>query len=156
MSYTIETMTREWAVEISQWKYENEYSIYSFEQDAETIDELLNGDYFACTDRKGILTGYFCQGQSARIPTGDCYHYSDDKLDIGLGMHPALCGKGLGPEFMRCGLEYMTRQTPCVPLRLTVAAFNTRAVSLYKRMGFTVERTVTHKISGASFFIMIR
>lgn len=103
MPYTIETMTREWAVEISQWKYENEYSIYSFEQDAETIDELLNGDYFACTDRKGILTGYFCQGQSARIPTGDCYHYLDDKLDIGLGMR------------------------------------------------LTVERTVTHQISGASF-----
>lgn len=48
-------------LEISQWTYENEYGIYSFEQNAETIEELLNGDYIACTDQNNKLVGYFCQ-----------------------------------------------------------------------------------------------
>lgn len=156
MPYTIRTMTREYAAEISQWAYENEYSVYSFKQDATAIDELLNGDYIACTDQDGRVIGYFCKNESARIPTGDGYNYSNDKLDIGLGMLPALCGKGMGYEFLLCGIEYMTSQTPYVPLRLTVASFNERAISLYKRAGFTVERTVKHKISGAPFYIMSR
>jgi len=149
-------MTRERALEISQWTYENEYNIYSFKQNAETINELLNGAYIACTNREGRLIGYFCQGKSARIPTEECYNYSDDKLDIGLGMHPALCGRGMGYEFLLCGIEYMTKTTTHVPLRLTVASFNLRAISLYKKVGFVVERAVTHKRSGISFLIMIR
>ena len=156
MLYTIGTMTHEYAAEISQWVYENEYSIYSFKQDAAAMDELLNGDYFVCTDQNGRVIGYFCKNESARIPTGDGYSYSNDKLDIGLGIIPALCGKGMGYEFLLCGIEYMTRQTPHVPLRLTVACFNAPAISLYKRAGFAVEGIVRHKISGASFYIMSR
>lgn len=62
MIYSISAMTYEYALQISQWTYENEYSIYSFEQNKETLDELLNGDYIACTDANNRLAGYFCQG----------------------------------------------------------------------------------------------
>ena len=41
MMYYISAMTYEFALIISQWKYDNEYSIYSFEQSQETIAELL-------------------------------------------------------------------------------------------------------------------
>lgn len=156
MIYTIKKMTYEYALEISQWKYENEYSIYSFEQNKETIDELLNGDYTACTDPNDKLIGYFCQRESARIPTKDCYNYSNDRLDIGLGMHPALCGKGMGYDFFLCGIKYLTEGTSDIPLRLTAAYFNKRAISLYKKIGFIIERTVTHKISWEPFYIMIK
>lgn len=156
MIYSISAMTHKYALEISQWMYENEYSIYSFEQNKETIDELLNGDYIACTDANNKLVGYFCQGKSARIPTKDCFSYSNDRLDIGLDMHPALCGKGMGYDFILCGIKYLTQQKPGILLRLTVACFNKRAISLYKKVGFTIEKTVTHKKSGNSFYIMIK
>lgn len=154
--YYVSAMTYEFALTISQWIYDGEYSIYSFEQRQEMIDELLNGDYIACTDANNKLAGYFCQGQSARIPTKDCFNYSNDRLDIGLGMHPVLCGKGMGYDFILCGIKYFTQQKPNMLLRLTVACFNERAVSLYKKFGFTIERTVTHKVSGMPFYIMVQ
>lgn len=156
MMYTISAMTPEFAFTISQWIYDGEYSMYSFEQSQETIDELLNGDYIACTDANNKLVGYFCQGNSARIPTKDCFDYSNDRLDIGLGMHPALCGKGMGYDFVLCGIKYFTQQNPNILLRLTVACFNERAISLYKKIGFTIERIITHKISGKPFYIMVK
>ncbi len=156
MIYSISKMTHKYALEISQWTYENEYGIYNFEQNAETIEELLNGDYIACTDQNNKLVGYFCQGKSARIPTKDCFSYSKDKLDIGLGMHPELCSKGMGYDFLLCGIKHLTEQTPDISLRLTVACFNKRAISLYKKLGFSIERTVTHKISGEPYYIMTK
>lgn len=155
MIYFLSAMTHEYALNISQWTYENEYSIYSFEQNKETIDELLNGDYIACTDTSNNLVGYFCQGKSAQIPTKERYCYSNDRLDIGLGMHPTLCGKGNGYDFALCGIKYFTQQKSDAQLRLTVACFNKRAISLYKKIGFAVERTVTHKTSEQQFYIMI-
>ena len=56
------------AVQISEWKYEDEYSIYSFELNNETIEELINGEYHAYLDQHNDLSGYFCFGRSARIP----------------------------------------------------------------------------------------
>lgn len=156
MIYSISAMTYEYALQISQWTYENEYSIYSFEQNKETLDELLNGDYIACTDANNKLAGYFCQGESARIPTKESFCYSDDRLDIGLGMHPALCGKGMGYDFVLSGIKYLSQQRPDIRFRLTVACFNERAVSLYKKLGFTIEKTVTHKTLGKPFYIMNR
>lgn len=41
MIYSISRMTHKYALKISQWTYQNEYGIYSFEQNAETIEELL-------------------------------------------------------------------------------------------------------------------
>ena len=156
MMYYISAMTYKFALIISQWKYDNEYNVYSFEHSQETIDELLNGDYIACTDENNKLVGYFCQGKSARIPTKDNFSYSKNRLDFGLGMSPVLCGKGMGYDFILCGMKYFTQQKPSTLLRLTVACFNERAISLYKKMGFTVERTIIHKISGKPFFVMVQ
>ena len=156
MIFSVSDMTEAYALEISKWVYENEYSVYSFEQNEETIAELLNGDYTACVDANNNLAGYFCQGKSACIPTKECYLYSGDRLDMGLGMHPALCGKGMGYDFIRCGIQHLTQQNPDVRLRLTVACFNKRAISLYEKVGFVVERTVTHKTLGQPFYIMVR
>lgn len=45
------------------------------------------------------------------------------------------------------------RMSPCTR---RVACFNERAVSLYKKLGFTIEKTVTHKTLGKPFYIMSR
>ena len=71
-------------------------------------------------------------------------------------MHPELCGKGMGYDFLLCGIKHLTEQTPDISLRLTVACFNKRAISLYKKLGFSIERTVTHKISGEPYYIMTK
>ena len=82
--YQILPMTEEYAKQISHWTYEGEYSIYSFQPDEETLAELLDGSYFACTFGQELV-GYFCFGASATIPTvpGSVSLLQGDFLDFG-------------------------------------------------------------------------
>ena len=156
MFYNIEIMTFELAEKISQWTYENEYSIYSFDKSEGTLKELLSGDYFSCLDQEGRLIGYFCKGYSANIPTVEDYDYNDGILDIGLGLRPDLCGKGMGYDFMFCGMKLIKKMYGDIPMRLTVACFNLRAISLYQKFGFSIKTIVTHQKSLDNFFIMMQ
>ncbi len=153
--YRITAMTPSFAEEISHWSYEGEYAIYSFDASPETLDELLCGEYVACLDETERLVGYFCFGKSARIPTVEAEPYEEGWLDIGLGLHPELCGQGRGQDFLQAGMAYAAEHFSCPSLRLTVAAFNQRAIRLYHNCGFRFLRTVTHKHSKAPFHLML-
>ncbi|MEN6313626.1 MAG: GNAT family N-acetyltransferase [Clostridiaceae bacterium] len=147
-------MTNNYAVEISNWKYENQYSIYSFQQNDDTFKELMNGDYYAYLDLNNNLLGYFCFGKSARIPTVEPDTYNLEMLDIGLGMMPSLCGKGKGYSFMKAGLDFAKNKFNTKCFRLTVAIFNKRAICLYEHTGFRLSSIVSHKITKKSFQVM--
>jgi RimJ/RimL family protein N-acetyltransferase len=148
-------MSADYAHQISEWKYEKEYSIYSFQQDDDTMKELMNGDYFAYLDRCNDLSGYFCFGKSARIPAVEEGAYESEMLDIGLGMKPALCGKGFGCAFVKSGLDFAQSSFGIDRIRLTVAGFNTRAIRVYERIGFQPVSSVTHRKTLQIFRVMI-
>ena len=150
-------MTEEYAKQISHWTYEGEYSIYSFQPDEETLAELLDGSYFACTLGQELV-GYFCFGASATIPTipGSVSLPQGDFLDFGLGMRPDLCGQGRGKEFMQAGLLFGKQKFHAASYRLAVAAWNKRAQHLYQKMGFVTACEVTHRFSKQPFYIMIQ
>ncbi len=155
--FQIVPMSLSAAEEISGWQYPGEYAIYSFDGSGEAVSELMGGDYVACLMEDQRLTGYFCYGASARIPTveNDAYEADAlDALDIGLGLRPDLCGAGLGMAFMECGMAYARERLGAKRLRLTVARFNKRAMRLYEKMGFVVEKEVKHKRSGMDFYVM--
>jgi RimJ/RimL family protein N-acetyltransferase len=152
--YHVESMTNGYANEISGWTYPGEYAIYSFQENRDTVDELMNGAYFACVDGQEDLIGYFCYGKSAQIPTIEDNVYGMGLLDIGLGLKPELCGKGLGAAFMESGMEYARKNLGAAGFRLTVALFNSRAGKVYKKIGFEILAEVTHKNSHRKFFVM--
>ncbi len=152
--YHIESMSNRYADEISLWVYPAECAIYSFQKDEETIRELMNGEHYACTDSQKHLVGYFCFGKSAQIPAVQENAYRADMLDIGLGLKPELCGKGLGADFMKSGMEYARSNLGAANLRLSVACFNKRAINLYGKLGFEVTNEVTHRVSGNKFYVM--
>ncbi len=148
-------MTAAYAERIAEWTYPGEYAFYSFSKGAETLRELLNGSYFARLDEAGELTGYFCYGGSARIPTeGDAY--AADLLDVGLGMRPDLCGKGGGAAFVGEGLAFARTRFGAAGFRLTVAAFNVRAIRAYEKAGFAMKEEIAHRRSGMAFCVMTR
>lgn len=155
--YQILPMTEEYAKQISHWTYEGEYSIYSFQPDEETLAELLDGSYFACTFGQELV-GYFCFGASATIPTvpGSVSLPQGDFLDFGLGMRPDLCGQGRGKEFMQAGLLFGKQKFHAASYRLAVAAWNKRAQHLYQKMGFVTACEVIHRFSKQPFYIMIQ
>lgn len=154
--YSILPMTQKEAEQISNWKYEGEYSLYSFEPGEETMSELMDGSYYACLDGKGELAGYFCFGASARIPLGESEKncYGQKALDFGLGMAPHRCGRGEGTRFMRAGLQFARQKFGEQPLRLVVASFNARAIHLYEKLGFVSQAQVSHLRSGMKFQLM--
>ncbi|CEX14003.1 GNAT family N-acetyltransferase [Bacillus sp. N447-1] len=134
----IHVLTKEEAMERNTWTYEEPYSLYSFSGEKEVIEELLDGTYYGCCDDQGDLIGYFCFGANAQVPGGrDANLYGgEDVIDIGLGMKPALTGKGIGKEFFQAGIAFATKEFNAKMFRLSVATFNTRAITLYKNIGF--------------------
>jgi len=125
----IRPMTRQDAHVIQAWTYEAPYDFYNQEASAEGLDELMA--YRAVHDR--ALIGFYCLGVYAQV-TNDTYVYDDTYTDIGLGMHPDRTGQGHGRQFVRMVMREAAREGK--PLRLTVAAFNRRAIHLYEQLGF--------------------
>lgn len=153
MDWNVVPMNRDYAGELSHWKYEGEYSFYNRRE--QENPEFEEGAEFACLDEDGRLAGHFSYGLDARIPTEEKAVYTPGYLDIGLGLRPDLCGQGLGPDFIRLGLEYGRRRFGAERFRLSVAAFNERAIKAYRRCGFQIEREVTNSYFKNKFWVMI-
>ncbi|MED0947036.1 GNAT family protein [Bacillus mobilis] len=150
----IHKLTEEEANEINTWTYEEPYDLYSFSGEEEAIEELLDGTYYGCCDDNGELIGYFCFGENAQVPGGrDAHLYGgEDVIDIGLGMKPALTGKRMGQEFFQTGIAFAVKEFKPKTFRLSVATFNTRAITLYKNIAF--QQGPTFLSRGREFMIM--
>ena len=138
MKLTIKLMNYDEAKQISKWIYKEPYSIYSMEESEEGINEFLNGEYFSALNTKNELIGYYCFGDSAKVPAGNQYGVYDlkDITDIGLGIKPNLCGQGIGVDFLNAGLVFAKNKLSAEKFRLTVATFNERAIKVYTKSGF--------------------
>lgn len=148
--YKKKKMTFKEAENISNWHYQTPYDFYNNNGNEETIQEFLEHDYQLVVDDADRIIGFYCTGLSAQVPAGHESHcYPIGFLDIGLGLHPDLTGRGLGSPFM----DFILNEVGIQPLRLTVAAFNQRAIRLYKKFGF--EEINRFKTSETGFIVMI-
>lgn len=110
------------------WHYAPPYDFYDPGRDAE--DAALLGDpafrqdhIWAARDGKGHLIGFL-----ELTPR-------DDVVEIGLGLAPEAAGQGLGVPFVTACLTF-ARSRGGRRFRLFVAAFNKRAITVYRRCGF--------------------
>ena len=145
-------MTETHARALSEWKFDGIYSFY--DHNSEDVEEYMDGMYYACINDEGELVGNFCFGTGARVPTVEDDVYEDGFLDVGLSLRPDLCGKGLGYKFFLDGLEFAHHKFNTSRFRLSVAVFNERAVKVYKKAGFYVDREVTNSYYKNKFYIM--
>ncbi|UTT43172.1 GNAT family N-acetyltransferase [Exiguobacterium aurantiacum] len=141
----IRPMTRQDARAIQAWAYESPYDFYNQDASVEGLDELMA--YQAVHD--GALIGFYCLGRYAQVPN-DTYIYDDAYIDIGIGMHPDRTGRGHGRTFVRLVMREAAREGK--PLRLTVAAFNQRAIHLYEQLGF--QHVASFERSEIRFLVM--
>jgi len=140
---------------ISRWKYEGEYAFYNPEPvQAECPEQLVDENSFVWLDGGGDVLGHVSYGPDGQIPTVEEYVYTEDALDVGLGLRPDLCGRGLGVEFVELCLRFGREHYGAGRFRLTVAAFNRRAVKVYQRVGFSIECEITHAVFHNKFYIM--
>lgn len=125
------------ALEIVSWEYPPPYEIYTLHNSPLALVKLVDGRYYGAFAQDELI-GFFCFGSSAQLTTKRDHQLYQDKnyLDVGLGLHPGYCGRGLGMSFVRAGLQYAQEQSWTGGFRLTVASNNLRALAVYTRVGF--------------------
>ena len=141
---------------LSRWRYEGAYSFYNPAEPfyAAFPDQPAAEDCFVWVDAGENILGHVSYGPDGRIPTVEPYRYTADHLDIGLGLRPDLCGRGLGGDFVALCLRFAEERYGAVRFRLSVAAFNQRAVRVYQKAGFSIVCEVTNSVSRNKFYIM--
>lgn len=148
-------MTRDRAVLILKWSYEPPYDFYNNEVTDMAIHELISGDYHVVLDEQDEVVGFYCVGSPAQVFAGALVGvYDRPGTDVGFGMHPDLTGQGFGYSFCSFILNDVKDNYKVSPLRLTVAAFNKRAIHLYEKLGFAPHKTF--KRDQAVFMTMIK
>ncbi|HLU22536.1 MAG TPA: GNAT family protein [Bacillaceae bacterium] len=155
MKLFAEKMNEEKAKEILSWKYEQPYDFYNNEVSDEGMKELLDGSYIALVNNHKELFGFFCTGNNAQVPFGRKIGvYLEEAIDMGLGMNPKNVGKGNGFEFCSFILRYIEKEYEGIPIRLTVAKFNQRAIRLYEKLGFIKQDEFSTEL--AEFMTMVK
>jgi ribosomal-protein-alanine N-acetyltransferase len=163
MKYTFVPMNREYASTIvDTWKYEKEYSIYDYSNEADHMfdEENWGKGLFAVLNQEGDLIGeltiefYDVQGQYTEYCNFDDEALLNEReLWIGFGLRPDLVGQGLGVEFVLDCVKYAIQKYHYRGeyIRLGVALFNQRAVKTYERAGFQEFEHTDGEIGGKTF-----
>ncbi|MBT4162471.1 MAG: GNAT family N-acetyltransferase [Gammaproteobacteria bacterium] len=126
------------ARDILRWRYTTPYDFYDPPDDDRQdyyVSQFLKPElmFHAIVDAEDRFVGYCSYGLDGQVPGGD---YSEDALDIGLGMRPEFTGQGRGAAFFNIILDHGIKILVPDKVRLTVASFNRRAMRLYENFGF--------------------
>ena len=127
---------------IAAWRYPGAYAFYDADADPGDLAELLDPAqwgrrYFAVDDADGALAGLFV------------FKLDDGLAEVGLGLRPDLTGRGLGLAFLEAGLRFAAQALGGTRFTLGVAAFNTRAITIYERAGFAIVDRYLRATNGA-------
>lgn len=131
-------LTRDYAIQISQWEYEKPYDIYSFKPHK-------NNYLF---DEKTWGTEQFC------LVEGDCVigqvacQLCDEDIWVGWALDPRLCGNGNSAEFViKCVSEIRKIKNINGDILLRVAFSNKRAIKAYQKAGFEYKDTIQDEVA---------
>jgi len=132
---------------IAGWHYQEPYTFYDMDQDADDLAELLDPrnwteTYYAVVNEPGELVGFFA------------FKRDGDVVEVGLGLRPDLTGRGIGLPFLLAGLDFARAIFSPTTFRLAVATFNTRAIRDYERAGFERGRVYMHHTNGGEYEFM--
>ena len=155
MNYFVRNMTNEIAKIVLEWKYEPPYDFYNSQVTKGNIAELVEHGYYSVVDDKEQVVGFFCTGGAAQVPVGHLHGvYDGEFIDVGFGLRPELTGKGYGYPFLQCILGFVETTFHQSRFRLTVAAFNERAIHLYKKAGF--KPIADFETETSDFIVMVK
>jgi [ribosomal protein S18]-alanine N-acetyltransferase len=123
VNFTIDPATEVDLADVATWVYGPPYEFY----DRDTDGHVENPErFYAARGADGELVGFFY------------FEEQGEWLEYGLGLRPDLTGGGLGLEFVEAGREFGRSHFRPDRVKLNVAAFNERALTVYERAGFQV------------------
>jgi ribosomal-protein-alanine N-acetyltransferase len=139
------------AADICTWRYPSPYDCYdmtSAEPDVLLRPEL--GFHAVLLDDR--LIGFRSYGPDGQVPG---WEYDDAALDTGGGLRPECVGQGLGRPVTMAGLAYGRVEFAPSAFRVTVAAFNVRALRVVESLGFSGIAEFAG-VDGRSFRVLVR
>ena len=137
----VRELTAHDAALVAGWRYEGPWAVYD-----PAGDGAVSADhgYHAIAERgTGRFVGYVCLGAEARVAGLDP---RPGVVDVGVGLDPAVVGRGRGRSIAGPVLEWVERTTGAVALRAVVQSWNRRSLRLCERLGF--EATGHHLAPG--------
>jgi ribosomal-protein-alanine N-acetyltransferase len=142
--FHIVPMKESFARAIADWHSEGVYAFCDFDRDPEDRAELFSpgcwaGRYFTAPGDSGGPIGFFC------------FEPDGGAVEPGLGWAPCETGKGSGAAFAEAGLAFARRRFQPKRFSLKVAAFNRRAIRVYEKLGFRIEKTFLQRTNGGEF-----
>lgn len=157
MTFTFRTLDENSAHTILGWKYEPPYNMYDLASSdpEETLQYLLDPQYafHGIYGRSSELEAFCSFGPDGQVNGGD---YDTPALDIGLGVRPDLTGKGLGYQYVNAVIDFAYLTYSPDRLRVTIAAFNRRAMRVWERAGFQVVQIFQGGWTNIDFVIMMK
>jgi ribosomal-protein-alanine N-acetyltransferase len=157
MQFEFRPLEDEGIRDIVTWEYEPPYDMYNIdhEVDINILILLIIGSrsYYRIDDPDHGLIGFCCFGDEGRVAGGD---YSQEALDMGLGVRPDLTGQGLGHLFIDALCSYATVMFAPTTLRVTIAAWNKRAQRVWTKAGFQEQARFQATHTGMEFIIFTR
>lgn len=157
MSFTFRPLDENSARAILNWQYEPPYDMYNLaSSDPEDILRYLldpQNAFYSIYGQLGHLQAYCSFGPDGQVPGRD---YSTPALDIGLGIRPDLTGKGQGSKYVNAVIDFAQRTYIPDRLRVTIAAFNTRARRVWEGAGFQVVQRFQGQWINSDFVIMVK
>ena len=139
MSFIFRPLDEISAETILHWKYEPPYDIYNLSspEPEDKLRYLLNPQnaFYGIYGQRDHLEAFCSFGPDGQVTGAD---YSTPALDIGLGVRPDLTGQGHGSEYVNAAINFAYSTYTPQHLRVTIAAFNGRALRVWERAGFQV------------------
>ena len=145
-------LQRDQALAIISWRYPPPYDVYNLDQ--EDLAHLLNPQnaFFALMQTDHTLAGFCSFGPDGQVSGGN---YDATALDIGMGLHPDLIGRGQGRHYAIAVARYGSSQFGAQRLRVTIATFNIRAQRFWQQLGFEPVEQFCRTGSHQTFVIMV-
>src|SRR5215216_1643676 len=134
MEFYFRPMDSAAAERISRWQYPQPYAVYSLpDNNADSHIQYMSdpaNSYYAVATADDDLIAFRSFGLDGQVPGGD---YHADALDTGGGLRPDLTGQGIGLPVLLAGLAFGRQIYAPSAFRVTVAAFNQRALTVVSR-----------------------
>jgi RimJ/RimL family protein N-acetyltransferase len=138
MNFRFEPISEAMAREALTWLYPPPYDFYNPPEQIteEMVAALLASEsaQWGVFDDANRFIGLMSTGLDAQVPGGD---YSAPAVDIGIGLHPDRCGRGLGREVVAAFIAFLEERNGPATYRATIAAFNQRSLKTFHHLGFT-------------------
>jgi ribosomal-protein-alanine N-acetyltransferase len=148
----IEEMTQALAAELTGWRYPAPYDCYDMTGADPAALAAPDSGFFALTDETGLI-GFRSFGADGQVPGGT---YDASALDTGGGLRPDLTGRGRGRDAIAAGLEFGRQRFGPETFRITVAAFNIRALRVVAALGFRPAGSFRGTANGRDYEILTR